>query len=479
VKSVFDAGFGVVMRRAVLGLLIGLAATVVAQQGAGVEASSAGATGTGGSISCNLERLLGTPGYRSLPPGRSPTRISIMPSRYWDLENTALGLRRTGTALITIDGNVIGPAGSMDDVGSYYFIPELSVRFSMPVRRAVDVFYLGLIAVSLIAGAWGFFLLFKEWPGRIIVILGLLMLAGVASKVGDVYIFYFVTSVVAVPWILVLARRQRQDFRLPAFLALMGVLIAFANWVRGYSGTGALLFVCGVLVLYPAATASRKAALLLCLGLGLILPSLFFSHLVAERDKVVRAYCPGYAALWSGHSFWHPVYTGLGFLQNDYGLRWDDTVTYDKVQTIAPGTLFGSPQYDKVLKEETIVFAKHHPWFIFMTLASKIGVTLAVFLLAANVGLAAAVYWRKPWGVEIPFWLAILFSSVFSILVYPLPQYMLGLITFGVLYAITSIGFGLERPSERGKWQPRSGGNQEAAKWEFATRQPERQQAIG
>ncbi|HEX8814536.1 MAG TPA: hypothetical protein VF753_03460 [Terriglobales bacterium] len=427
-----------------------------------------------GSISCGLEQVLGTPGFRTLQLGRSPTHVNIMRVRYRDMEDTATGLRKTGTPLIMLKNDLIGPAGAMDDVGSYYFIPELSVRLGMPIRYVADVFYIGLLAGSLVIGTCGFFVLFQRWPARTITVIAMLMLAGVAYKAGDVYIFYVVSSVVAVPWVLVLVRRTRRDFWLPVFLVLMGLLIACSNWVRNYSGAGALLFICSVLILYPGATRYRKMFLLLCLFIGFAAPLPFFHRLVAQRDRVVRSYCPQYATLWSGHPMWHAIYTGLGFLQNDFGLRWEDAVTYDKVQSIAPGTLFGSPRYEQILKQETLTLTKQHPLFIFLTLTSKGGVTLAVFLLAANMGLIAAAYCRKPKAIEIAFWPAIVFNSAFGILVYPFPQYMLGLIAFGVLYAITSLGFALE-PQAVGAEESRISQNGEKVILTLLRRQPERQ----
>ena len=393
---------------------------------------------------CNLPVAMGTPGIRMLPAGRAPTHINVMPSRYWDTVYTLAGMRQTNVALVEVQGNALGPAAPGDDIGSYYLIPKLVRWLGLPVATTFDILYGSLIGLGFLAGALNLTRLFEKWPARAIAVLGMLLLALVAYKIGDVYCFFFVTAAVTVPWMLLLARRPCNNFWVLALFVLLGVLIGIANAVRSQSGTAALLFACGIVVFQLSARKSYKLALLVCLGLGLLAPKLFLGRLIARRDAYLSARCPEYNAHVSRHLLWHAVYAGMGYLQNDYGLRWEDSVCYQKVLSLAPGTEFGSPEYERILKDQVLQLAEHHPWFVFTTLASKAGVVLIVLLFSANFGLIAAFVRHKPLPVELAFWVAIAFNSLFGILVYPLPQYLFGLISFGALYGMTSLGFALE-----------------------------------
>ncbi len=370
----------------------------------------------------------------------------MMPTRYWDLENALAGTVKTGVPLITLDGNILGPAGGTDDVGSYYLVPKLAMILGLSIRRSIDLFYTSLLGLGFLVGSAGFLRLFSTWRVRAIALTTMSLLTLIAYRVGDVYIFYFATAVISVPWMLLLARRAKIDFWFAPFLFLIGIFFGVADWVRSHSGTAALLFV-GCLIFYLSTTWRSKLVLLACLACGLTLPQLFFSRLVKQRDAFFAVRCPEYAGLASQHPLWHSVYIGLGYLKNEYGIRYDDNVAYDKVESIAMGTVFVSPRYESILKEQVILLAHQHPWFVIATLAAKAGVVLLILIFSANFGLIATALHPKPWLVESAFWLAMAFNSLFGILVYPLPQYLLGLVSFAALYGIASWGFALEMAS--------------------------------
>jgi len=400
------------------------------------------ATATDGSkVVCNLPLLLGTPGTRTLPAERPPSHINIMATRYWDLTYTVAGYRATGVPLVALEGQAFGPSAGLDDAGSFFLIPQVARLLGLSVAQAIDLFYGSLLTFALLAGTWGFLLLFRAWSIRALMFLGLLALSAISYKVGDVYILFFVAAAVTVPWGLVLARGGSRGWSSAVGFAFLGATIGLANAVRSHAGTAALIFLVGILFFQLAAGTQRKFVLLLCLVAGMLLPKLLFSRVMAQRDAFLAAHCPDYKGLSGQHIFWHSVYIGLGYLQNDYGIRWNDGVSYDKVQSIAPATAFGSAEYEQILRGEVLQLARRHPVFVALTLASKAGVLICVFLFCANVGLLAAVKYPKPWPVELSFWAAIAFSSLFGLLVVPLPAYLLGLVSFAALYGMVSVGY--------------------------------------
>lgn len=396
---------------------------------------------------CDLAAALGTPGARVLPAEQPPTHISIMPTRYWDLTYTLVGTEQTGVSLVAINGKILGPSGGLDDVGSYYLIPEFSRVFGLPLSRAVDLFYDVLLFLGFLTGATGFWVLYATSSARSVAVVSLLALTGFAHHVGDVYVFCFLTAVVATPWVLVWVRRPDGRW-LPLFLATLGILLGIANAVRSYAGTAVLLFSC-LLLLFQPIRARRKLLLFLCLVGGMIGPKLFFVREVARRDAFLTAHCPTYGTLSAMHPLWHSVFIGFGYLQNNYGISWSDGNANDRVQSIAPGTTFGSVRYERILRGEVIQLLRHHPWFFFETVASKLGVVLVLVALSVNFGALAAIYAPKPWALELSFGAAIAFSSLFGLLTVPAPPYVLGLISFAVLYGIVSVGFYLESRSNQ------------------------------
>jgi glycosyltransferase involved in cell wall biosynthesis len=418
---------------------------------AGTDTGNARSEITGSSLkTCDLAVALGAPGSRILPAQPIPTHINIMGTRYWDLVYTVNGNRQTGVPLVQLNDSVLGPAGGPDDIGSFYVIPKLSMLLGLPVSHSIDIFYGGLLLFAFLASLGGFFLSCRGLLARALALLGLLLLTALAYRVGDVYIFHFVTAVIAIPWMFLLIRRSANlRLQLPIFLFLMGLLIGIADAVRSHAGTAALIFLCSILLFQVSAAHRRKMALLLCLAVGLLLPKLFFSRLVAERDAFLIAQCPEYKMLTAQHPLWHTMYAGFGYLQNDYGLRWDDTVSYRKVQSIAPGTVYASEDYERILKHEVLLLVRRQPLYVFMTLASKAGVILCVLLLGSNLGLLATALHPKPWPIELSFSLSIAFSSLPALVAIPAPEYLLGLISFAVLYAIVSLSFALESSAER------------------------------
>jgi hypothetical protein len=397
----------------------------------------------GPSFGCDLGLALGTPGIRVLPSEPLPTHIEIMRTRYWDLTYTLAGFERTGVPLVAVDGTILGPAGGLDDVGSYFLIPKFSALFGLPLPRAIDLFYDCLLFLGFLIGTVGFLVLYKSRLARTVALVGLLALAALAYHVGDVYVLFFLTMIVATPWTLALIPRP-EGSRLPVFLAGLGVMIGTAGAVRSHSGTAALLFSCLLIFFRVSARIRTKLLLVLCLLGGMTVPKMFFTREVARRDEFLSTHCQGYGTLSARHPLWHVVFLGFGYLQNDYGISWNDEVAYQRVQSIAPGTTYGSVRYEQILRHEVLQLLRQHPWFVFITLTSKLGVVFALVALGVNVGALAAISAPKPWAVELSFWVAMLFNSLFALVATPAPPYVLGLISCAVLYGIVSVGFYLE-----------------------------------
>jgi hypothetical protein len=158
----------------------------------------------------------------------------------------------------------------------------------------------------------------------------------------------------------------------------------------------------------------------------------------------LRTYQPASLQTIKRHTLWHPIYLGFGFLKNDYGLEFNDQVALDKIKAVSPNTPHFSEDYEDQLKKETVSFIRSHPWFTIFTFLIKSAIVVFYFLVFANVGLFMAFKHRKPWPVDLAFFVALAANAAFGILVIPLPKYLLGFIAFSILYGMVSINEALE-----------------------------------
>jgi hypothetical protein len=404
-----------------------------------------------GDNQCDIKFFLGTPGLNH-PPEPPPGRIRIMGARYDQLENALRGYEKFHVPLVSYDGRMFGPAGATDDVGAYYFVPRLALHLRMPLRRTIDGFYLTVLVVAFGLGILGCYLTLRTGMAKMWAIMELVLLMAVAYGVGDVYILQAAVVVAIVPLALSISEVSRVSIVAP-FMFGSGLAISIANTFRSHSGTGVLLFLLCLVSTSFVGSNYRKIALMMALLCGLVLPNLYFSRVIEERDNFLRSVCPNYPQILRSHPFWHSVYIGFGYLTNEVVTGYNDQVAYDKVQSIVPDTLYVSAEYERILRQQVWLLLRQHPNLVLYTLAAKLGVICALFLLSANVGLIAARFVRKPIGLELAFWIGIVFCALSGVLVVPLVAYLLGFMTFVTLYGIVTLDVALQK-FQRAPHQP-------------------------
>ena len=76
--------------------------------------------------------------------------MDVMTCRKQGLEETLVGLQRTGEPLIAIRNNQLQKPGIVDNEGGYYFIPKIANWLNISIDSAVVIFYGGLILLALI-----------------------------------------------------------------------------------------------------------------------------------------------------------------------------------------------------------------------------------------------------------------------------------------------------------------------------------------
>jgi len=367
---------------------------------------------------------------------------SIMPCRYETLQNVLIAFKKTGVQLVEFNGKNFLPADCPDDPGIFYFVPKLVRLFNVSLDSALDLFFYSMIVFSSILAIIGFFSLSKSWLFRIYASLSVLgFWFFVPRSAFDVYLVNAAIIFAVVPLALYVFRAGYGKF-LCIFLFFSGVLIGYANLIRSFSGLPVLLFLLLGLFFYFKGTWRQKGILFFVLLVGLSIPKLHFASLnQAKRDFLGSKN----NALVEGHHLWHNVYAGFGFLSNEFGIVSNDKAIAEKVYENHPDVVYPTKAYNAAARKDIFQLIKKHPSFVVRTLFAKLGVVFYFLLLFANLGLLAAFFYRKPWILELMFWVGIMVSSIPGFIAIPGRVYLLGMLAFAMVYGLVSIGYAIEK----------------------------------
>jgi hypothetical protein len=380
--------------------------------------------------------------------------IPLMDCRYEHLMYALEGYKKTGVALIEHDGQSLLPSFTCDDIGLYCLIPKLATFLGISLDTSLALFFYGLGSIAFLSGLVGFFFLYRSGFSRAISFIGLVLLAFVSSRFMDVYQLYTITAVACIPWILyVMQKKVTRDSLIFSFLT--GIGLGTAHYIRTHSGTAVLLFFCILAVTYLKETWQKKIALVGCLFLGAAIPVIYFKSTYNTYVRYAQKHLPEKKIGESQHPLWHPLYLGFGFLNNPFGIQFDDSVAHKKVMSIDPTILpsdpYPSPHSEKLLRAEVLSLIKHHPLFVINTLFAKLGVLLFYFLVFANFGVIAAFLYPLPWQILLAFACALGFNSLFVLMTMPFFCYMLGFFSCSTLFGIASINNLVEQWMNRKK----------------------------
>lgn len=371
--------------------------------------------------------------------------VAIMSWRYNELVNTVLGYKKTGVSLLAQNGNNLYQAGLSDDPGIYYFIPKIVTHFNLTINQGINLFFLLLVGASAIAGI--FFLVYKEKVllGKIISVVGIFAVSIFSLLMGDIYI---ASSSVAIGLIPVWLYFYKNNKKRIVFLSILsGLLIGVFHLIRSHSGTAVLIFISILIIFWDSLNYKAKITVLLLLFINFNIPQFYLNNVVNMRDSFLYSNNYFVERVEPKHPFWHSVYIGFGYLDNVYGIKYQDEIAIAKVNSVSPGTLFLSEEYEEILKNEVIKLIKTDFPFVINTIGRKVLKVLFFLVVFSNFGLFAAIKTPKGWVVETGFWLALAFSSLFGILVFPSVSYLLGFIAIATLYGMVSISYYLNRTS--------------------------------
>ncbi len=376
---------------------------------------------------------------RIIRPLVLPDFFVIMEGRHRRLEWVMEGFRKTQIELLGFNGTefIVGEKG--DDWGLYYIIPKLARLFNVDAILMAQVFLSSLLIVSFGIGLFYLFSLYQNRNARIVSAVGLLFILYQSFSYWDVYVALCFPAMAIVPWCLyTVSQKEFKPTQWVAFF-VVGLIASVATCVRGFAGVPVVIFV-SVVMLVSKPWHGRKILLLGLLAIGYLIPVVVFNQTVKQRNAFLMENQPALATVQQKqHVFWHPVYIGLGYIGNPYGILFRDHIAIDKVQSIAPGTVNYTDEYERILKEETLRIVRTDFSFVLKVVVVKLSVIAFYLLVFSNIGLWAAWKERKPVSWDLAFFLAMGLNSLYGVIVIPDPQYILGFITLAVLFGVVSV----------------------------------------
>jgi hypothetical protein len=306
----------------------------------------------------------------------SPGEWPVMGSRVTGLRDSMTVLKQGGPLLLGRHGatGALYPVGVGDDEGIYVYLPLLSRLLG--VADPVAMLRYAYVALFGVAAA-GYPVMFYKLTRS--------LLAGLAAPVmlvvcvrfmgfNDIYWIPAWGMFVLLPMIFLLAR----DWSRYGFVGLLAIALA-AGWlssIRNSSGLGIVIAAAAILLLRRWRWWRLLPAIALLALVYFSTNVLVLSQIRAHRDQTI-----GDTALSRNqptmHSLWHTAYIGLGYLPNNYGIYYNDSVAQARVQREAPGTVYLSNRYATVLRKAYFKLWREHPGEVLEQYAAKAIVTTA------------------------------------------------------------------------------------------------------
>jgi hypothetical protein len=331
-------------------------------------------------------------------------------------------------------------AGASDDQGLYLIVPWLThdlgwqdplnllrwvalVAFAVPI--AIYPWLIRQLSGSTVAGLGSPFLL----------LIGLCLL-----PLADIYWVGAWTILALLPVVLLLDRRWPRH----GLLVLLGLLVlaSVASSVRGQAGLPVLVGAFLVLVRRPWPAWARVGAVMLCVVAYLSVNSFGMAAVRAERhhqlDGRVLAGENGIS-----HPFWHTAYVGLGYLPNKWDIRYQDPIGWRDALRIDPHVNSTGPTYNRILRDRYFKLIGDDPGFAVRDYAAKVLVALRPAAIAL-FGLAIVGPWlllvnarRSRWRRDALFvGIAGVLGLASPFLATPFSAYLLGWLAAVLLAAI-------------------------------------------
>jgi hypothetical protein len=315
-----------------------------------------------------------------------PAPWTLLGTRVQGLQEALAMLDRGGPIMtMSVPGSAaLYPVGGGDDQGLFLIVPWLT--HLLGAHDPVNVLrWMALLAFAIPVALYPW--LIREISGSTLggVLSPFLLLIGLwLMPLGDIYWTAAWSILALLPIVLLLDRRWPRH----GLALLCGVLVlaSLASAIRGQAGLPVLLGAVFVLVRRPWSNLGRAGAIALCLVAYISVSNIGMAAARAERSHQLEGR-PLATDTGNGHPFWHTVYIGLGYLPNDWDIRYYDGVAYRDVLREEPKAKFLGPAYGRILRDRYVHLVGQQPFFAIKDYAAKVIVSLRPAVVAL-VGLA-------------------------------------------------------------------------------------------
>jgi hypothetical protein len=375
-----------------------------------------------------------------------PAPWTLMGTRADGLTNSLEVLRDGGPILTVVnpaDGSLL-PVGGGDDQGLYLIVPWLAhtLGWDDPINLLRWIALLAL-AVTIAIYPW----LIRRLTGSVLVALAsplVLLIAFWRMPLGDIYWVGMWVTLTLVPILLLIDRRWPRH----GLALLLGILVvaSLASSIRSQAGLPVLIGATLVLVRRPWSRWEKSGALVLCIVAYISVTSF---GMLAAREVRDRQLDGRVLASEVGHShpFWHSTYIGLGYIPNDWDIRYFDSIGYRDVLREDPKARFLGPAYNRILRERYFSLLAEHPWYAFRLYGAKLfgalspGWVLLIVLAVLSPWLLLVDRRRSRWrrdGLFIA--LAAVIGIASPLIATPYSAYLLSWLGAVLLAAILAVG---------------------------------------
>ena len=317
----------------------------------------------------------------------------------WTLQGTriqglqsALAALNQGAPILTgvLPGSdTLVRAGGGDDQGLYLVVPWLAhtLGWADPVNL---LRWIALLAFGLVVAIYPW--LIRELSGSTLagVLSPFVLLIGLwLLPLGDIYWIAAWVILALLPIVLLLDRRWPRH----GLLVLLGLLVlaSLASAIRSQAGLPILVGAVLVLVRRPWSGWARTGAIVLCVVAYLSVSVFGMAAARAERDHELHGRVVA-GDTGTGHPFWHTTYIGLGYLPNDWDIRYYDAIAYRDVLREDPKARFLGPAYGHILRHRYFKLVSSQPLFALKDYGAKLLVSLRP-ATPALLALALATPW--------------------------------------------------------------------------------------
>ncbi|SRR5579884_61108 len=389
--------------------------------------------GDTGNIQADTPKLCMPVSYRhAVLLKKPPVFVGMLGDRYSEVDEALKGWNQSGVPLTGQWSGKWEPVPCGDDSGLFYFVPLLARTFDWNTDLSLNVFYATILISATAISLIGFFLFGGRREVFFATIIVILAAAYMTYKAGDVYLVQGSVTMMAVPWIYYWYKKKRIKAWDIAGIFALGTGLGVAQWIRSQAAVP-LVLLAMVLFAFSSLKSFHKLLITTTLLLGIILPLAYAKILLHRRDTFLAAQSQDFHPVLERHLLWHTVYVGLGYLSNPYVHGWKDTLAADYVQSVNPAVIYGSREYEAILKKRVLYILKKDPKFIFYTVTAKLGTLIIFVLFFMNTSLIKmSRQYKCP--TTIAFGITILYSALPGLVAIPAPEYVISMIVICLYY---------------------------------------------